>query len=169
MTENSLSLYEINIAYTNLKALLLDDTEGDLDLETSLATIEDNQIQKVTNIGMIIVEMASHAAALKAHKAKINNRQKIFENGIERLKEYVKNSMIQFEQKTIEGDFVTVSRRKNPLKVEVVNADLIPERYIVTKEVKSIDKIKIREDFEATGFDVVGTQIVQNESILIKS
>jgi len=165
---SEISLYEINVAYRNLQALLLDDTASDIDLTNAIATVEDTQVQKIVNISKVINEMTAYAAVLKRHKVKINERQKKFEDGIDRLKQYIKESMIEFEQDKIENEFVTVSRQLNPPKVEVVNADLVPENYILTKEIKSIDKAKIQADYKATGMNVMGTNVIQEERIVIK-
>jgi hypothetical protein len=62
---------------------------------------------------------------------------------------------------------ITIKLQNNPPSLVIDDPELLPDIYIITKEVKSFDKMAIKKDIEA-GFEVEGARIVKNKRLVIK-
>jgi hypothetical protein len=60
-----------------------------------------------------------------------------------------------------------IKTRNNPPAVEIYDETQIPDLYIVTKEVKSIDKKAISRDIK-DDFEVPGAKLIRRKTLIIK-
>ena len=75
--------------------------------------------------------------------------------------------MEELHQDKVETTLATISRRKNPISIEIVNEALVPLDYLNTTTV--VDKKKILEDYKKTGEETAGIKIIDDKySIMIK-
>jgi len=163
----SLKLYEIPEAYRNLLELLETDPEND-DFKTALENIENNTVARLSSLASVIDETESEMTIIKDKisdlKAKLDTRK----NAVEKIKKYILTFMQETGQSKISNGILTVSIRKNPAKVDVINEEAIPEKYLSTKIVLTVDKRKILDDWKNNGIEIEGTRIIQDERVCIK-
>ena len=76
------------------------------------------------------------------------------------------NMKLKGTKKVDVGTF-TITMRKNPLKVEVVEITDIPERFIKAKTEFTVDKKGILAAVK-DGEEIDGIKIIQSESIMIR-
>lgn len=161
-----MKLYEIAESYRNLPELIGQVTEEELN--EIMKNLDNNIIAKVSNIASLIDEMSVNCKALKEHEKRTSDKRKSLENKIDYLKRYILDNMIAMGKDKIESPILKVTIQKNPSKVEIINELEIPEKYWKEKITKSIDKKQIKDDYDATGMEVAGTQIIQTKRVVIK-
>lgn len=152
------NLYEIN-----------DDILSCVDMETGEVIDEDKlqQLQmkfdeKVEGIACWIKNLLSDAAAIKAEKDNLAEREKACKNKAESLKRYLQSALGGEKFKTAK---VSISYRKSE-SVEIADGAKIPDEYLkyLEPEVKKTDlkkAIKSDETFE-------GVSLVEKQNIQIK-
>ena len=160
-------LYDIAERYRALEALLEDDFIDNSMLMDALSQVEDEFIDKVKNITHLLKDSEYHCNYLKLEEERINKKRKILEKKIENLKMYIDANMKLKGTKKVDVGTFTITVRKNPLKVEVVEITDIPSRFIKTKTEFTVDKKAILESIKS-GEEVDGVKLVQTESLLIR-
>ena len=160
-------LYDIAERYRALEALLDDEFIDNSMLIDALSQVEDEFIDKVKNITHLLKDSEYHCNYLKLEEERINKKRKILEKKIENLKMYIDANMKLKGTKKVDVGTFTITVRKNPLKVEVVEITDIPSRFIKTKTEFTVDKKAILESIKS-GEEVDGVKLVQTESLLIR-
>lgn len=161
-----MKLYELTKAYRDLPDLI--GQISDEDLKEIMKNLDNNLIAKVSNIASLIDEISLNCKALKEHEIKTKDKRTNFENKISYLKNYIKENMISMGKDIIQSPVLTIKLQVNPPKVEIIDETKIPEKYWKTKITKIIDKVQIKADYKATGLGVIGTNIIQEQRIVIK-
>lgn len=105
--------------------------------------------------------------SIKKEEERLKNIRKEIENKTKRFKSYVKENMDKLELTKIDTELGTLSIRKNPISVEIVNEELIPNEYKKVKQEIVIDKKAIADNFKANGELVEGVNIVSNKTSLV--
>ena len=62
---------------------------------------------------------------------------------------------------------IVISTKKNPPKLEITDAELLPDIYRITTQVVTLDNAAIKKDL-LDGFEVEGAKITQGRSLVIK-
>ncbi len=160
------ALFVIANQYLELAAKLAD---GDFDAQTIADTIEasgltDDFAVKAQNLEFVARGAEAHFStidaeiarltALKAHRAKVAAG----------LRSYLLDSMHRTGIEKIECPLFSISIRKNPPSVEILDQLSLPAQYMVTPEPKppvaAPDKAAIKKAIVA-GEDVPGARLVQ--------
>lgn len=163
---NSLNLYQITNAFPILMENEEITPEEKQQIEQELTVLlqqkSQNTIGYVRNIELTI-------EAMKNEEKRISEQRKTLEKQIERFKEYVKNCMEQNGFTKIETGLGTLSIAQNPISVEVINENEVPEEFKNEKITISVDKTAIKNHFKETGEIPEGVKInTQNTSLRIK-
>ena len=153
-----MKLYEIDQAILNC-----------IDLETG-EIIDTEQLDKLTmereakleNVACWIKELKAEAEALKAEKQRLAERQKVAENKMESLKNYLAYALDGQAFKTVRA---SVTFKKSQA-VEIVDIYKLDENYLRYKEPEA-DKTAIKEALKQ-GKTVAGATLVENTSVIIK-
>ena len=160
-------LYEIAERYRALEALLEDEYVDNSMLMDALSEVDDEFNDKVKNITHLLKDSEYHCNYLKLEEERLNKKRKSLEKKIENLKMYIDANMKLRGTKKVDVGTFTITVRKNPLKVEVVEITDIPSRFIKTKTEFTVDKKAILESIKS-GEEVDGVKLVQTESLLIR-
>ena len=137
----------------------------DFDIFTEMEQIEALQPIKVVNTSLMLKEIEVALNEIKKQKQELDLAKKNLNLAYSRLTSYILDSMVTNGQKKIKSPYVTVSRKKNPPKVLVLDRDAVPDSFLITTTKVEVDKKKIKETFKQTGLNVEGTEIVHTESI----
>ena len=160
-------LYDIAERYRALEALLEDEYVDNSMLMDALSEVDDEFNDKVKNITHLLKDSEYHCNYLKLEEERLNKKRKSLEKKIENLKMYIDANMKLRGTKKVDVGTFTITVRKNPLKVEVVEITDIPSRFIKTKTEFTVDKKAILESIKS-GEEVDGVKLVQTESLLIR-
>ena len=124
-------------------------------------------VEKNEGLIQVIKNKEAVVNTLKAEEDRLKKRRQSQEKSITKLKEYMLSIMEELHQDKVETTLATISRRKNPISIEIVNEALVPLDYLNTTTV--VDKKKILEDYKKTGEETAGIKIIDDKySIMIK-
>lgn len=162
----SLSLYQITNAFPMLIEQEEMSEEDKKKVEKELIELlqqkSQNLIGYTRNIELTI-------EAMKNEEKRISEQRKTLENRLTKFKEYVKECMEQGGFTKLETPLGILSIAKNPVSVEIINEDEIPNEYKTQIITTKIDKTKIKDNFKKTGEIPAGVNInTQNTSLRIK-
>lgn len=152
------SLYEINEEILNC----VDTETGEIIDPEKLSQLQMDFDDKVEGIALWIKDLLSDAAAIKAEKDKLNERQKVCENKAKSLKEYLSGYLAG---EKFETPRVAISYRKSE-SVNVSDIGKIPDEYLKRKDPEP-DKTAIKAAIKS-GQIIDGAEIVVNQNIQIK-
>ena len=158
-------LYELTQNYNNLLELVDNPDVPTEMLEESLNSIDDEIDTKAENIAKVIKSIESDIAGLKGEEKRLADRRKSLEGRIDNLKEYVEGSMRAVGKEKIRGKVFTLGIQRNAPSVDVIDEDVIPEQYFVTK--KELSKKDVLVALKK-GEEVPGAAIKQTESLRIR-
>ena len=103
---------------------------------------------------------------MKTEEKRIAENRKSLEVKMEKFKEYVKECMEKMEDTKIETTLGTLSVAKNPISVEILDEDKIPNKYKTQVITTKVDKKAIADDFKATGELIEGVNIITTKTSL---
>jgi len=158
-------LYELTQNYNNLLELVDNPDVPTEMLEESLNSIDDEIDTKAENIAKVIKSIESDIAGLKGEEKRLADRRKSLEGRIDNLKEYVEGSMRAVGKEKIRGKVFTLGIQKNAPSVDIIDKDVIPEQYFITK--KELSKKDILVALKK-GEEVPGAAVKQTESLRIR-
>ena len=106
---------------------------------------------------------------MKTEEKRISEQRKALENKLTRFKEYVKECMEKGGFTKIETALGSLSIVKNPMSVEIINENEVPNEFKTEVVTTKIDKTAIKNHFKETGEIPEGIKInTQNTSLRIK-
>lgn len=166
------SLFDIDEQILKLIALdeseVIDSETGEvlIDVFEELDKLSMQRNDKILNIARYIDSLKRESELLKEKAEQLKDRAKSKENKLERLKTYVKESMVKFDTKKIEDETVTV--RINSAKVAtVLDESKIPEEYLNTVVKVSPDKRKILADLKL-GKVIPGVELGESKTVTVR-
>lgn len=160
---NNLSLYEITNSFPIImeQENLTDELKEEMIKELTLLLQ-----QKSQNIIGYIRNNELTVEAMKNEEKRISEQRKALENKITRFKGYVKDCMEKNNITKIETNLGNLSIAKNPISVEIINEDEIPEEFKTEVVTTKIDKKAITDNFKETGEIPNGVKINTDNTYL---
>ena len=159
------SLYDIANEFEQALENLLD--HEDSNLIDNIEKIEGEFKFKSTNVAKYIRNLEHLVSGIKEIENSQKERRNSLEKKIDRLKDYLKDNLEKTNTEKIESEDIVISIYKNPIKLNILNEDLIPEKYFLFKENKVVNKEKIKEQLK-NGIEVPGCELIQEKRVNIK-
>ena len=159
-------LYELTEMYQNISNLIEENADNET-LEKALDEITDNIQTKAENMAKLIKSIEGNINVLKEEEKRLQTKRRALENKISSIKEYLEEQLKAMDLKKVQGNLFTVSIQKNPQSVNILNEDLIPEKFKITKTTTSIDRRELLAALKE-GQEVEGAEIKQTESLRIR-
>ena len=157
------SLYELTSTAYSLQVLL---ENGDIDEETFNDTLEAmGGDEKIENVCKVIRNLEADAAAFKAEKDRLAERQKTAENGVKRLKQSLLDYLVAADIKKHSAGLFSVSVGTSK-SVNITNEDALPDRYFVPQPPK-VDKTMLSNDLKSA-IHIEGAELVENPYLRIR-
>lgn len=160
------TLYDLKEEYL---CLLNELQEEGIDNETALSLINQTKGEikdKAKNIGYVIKNLGSDAEAIDAEIKRLQDKKKAVQNKEARLKDLLLYVMTELNIKGFKDPVLSISRRVNSQpSIYVIDESLIPEKYLVTKVEKRIDKKAIAQDYDNSPIE--GVTVIKGEHIRI--
>ena len=152
-----MKLYEIDQAIMGL----VDETGEIIDIE-AFDSLQMERDAKIEGIALYIKDLKAEAEALKAEKMAFAERQKVAENKVESLKNYLAYAL---KGQAFKSTKAVVSFRKTQ-QVDIPDIHKLDENFLRYKEPEA-DKTAIKEAIKA-GQIVKGATLIENTSVIIK-
>jgi cell division protein FtsB len=159
-----MNLYELKESYLKVLELIEAGEEG---LEDTLESINDTIEAKADGYAKVIRNLEGNITALKAEIDRMTDRKKSIENNIERLKENLKNAMIETGKEKIKTDLFNIKVADNPYAVNVIDETLIPEEYFKVEITRKLDKVTLKDDMK-NGQIIKGAELTRGKGLRIK-
>lgn len=153
-----MTLYEINQAILDC----IDQESGEIIDADMLNALEMEKHDKIENVACWIKELKAEAEALKAEKMAFAERQRVAENKMESLKNWLAYAL---NGQAFKATRASVSFRTTD-KVEIADIYKLDENFLRYKEPEA-DKTAIKEAIKA-GQTVAGAELVKSTSVIIK-
>lgn len=165
-----MNLYTISRGLTEAESLLEEAQEQGLsqeELDRLFATLNALSLEKnekLGQLGRLILNLESDAAAVKAEEMRLAEKRKRIEARVEILKSWL-GRFVGYGQKWSDG-VLSYSWRKSKA-VEVVDESALPADYMTKKVTFTPDKKAIKEAIEK-GQEVAGARVVERDNLQIK-
>ena len=157
-----MNLYELARSYAELQ-------EMDVDEQTFLDTLESIQdvaASKVENCSKWMRSLKSEITAFKEEENRLKKIRMAKENKLKWLNKYVKDFLENSGVTQFKIGIFTLSIQKNPPSLEIYDASLIPDKYLI-EQLPTIDKQAIKELLK-NGIEVPGAELKQTEGLRIR-
>lgn len=156
------SLYQLTTDFSNLM-------ECDDDISSALADIVAGQIEhKAENVCKFLTVLETTAEQFKSEEKRISAARKALENKAERVKEYIKESMLNADIEKLSAGTFKLSVSLSPGSVAIDDLASIPARFLtVIPEQYQPDKAAIKAAIKA-GEDVPGCHIEAGYTLRIR-
>lgn len=164
-----MNLYEIDKHYQEVleNGFSFDEETGEVLFDTeSLDTLQGEYNEKIDNIVCFIKDLEALNLAIKNEKKALDERIKMNDNKIERLKGYIVGSLNQRQLKKFETSKNKLSFRKSE-SVNVLDESLIDKKFMKEKITYSVDKTSIKKALK-NGEVVDGATLEVKENLQIK-
>lgn len=146
--------------------------EMDLDDQTFADTLEslsgDLEV-KATNVAMFVRNLEASADSIKQAEKQMADRRKALEAKADRIRSYLLENMLRTGISKIDTPYFSLSVRKNPPAVEVINLDAIPDEYLDIPPLPQpvLNKNRLKDDLK-NGVIVEGARLTAGHSLQIK-
>jgi len=160
---SDISLYAISKSFNEL---ILTDEVTEEEKEQALSTLKDMIENKSVEVIGLEKNMEYAIEAMEEEEARIKKNRRLLENKLERYKDYIQSCMNILETTKIETPRGTISLVTNPISVEIVDENKIPNKYKKQVIETKIDKAAISRDFKNTGELTEGVRIINDKKSL---
>lgn len=155
------TLYELASSIKRLEEVVEDEKE----LATYLDGVEMQLVEKANNIIRYRQSLIAGAEAIDTEIKRLSDLKKSVSNKAKNIENYISYAMKKHNIEKIDADIAKISFRKSET-LEVENEALIPEEFILTKEIKQVDKMAIKKAIkDGRKVDGVLIQVHQNLNI----
>jgi hypothetical protein len=162
------NLRELMDDYAMLAELLNDDTLTE-DRATELLDMLDDAkgtlAVKVDNTIRVLENLQAGIDAFKVEEKRLAARRKTMENNRERIRNWIRESMVTYDVNKLKTEFHTVRIDPGKPKVIVLDDAHVPDEY---RRVKiDVDKTKVMSTYKEDGEIVAGCDIITSEPRLV--
>lgn len=172
--ERSLTLYEVETEL--MEALeMSDDSDPTFPqpLDTVIALYLEGAIEKRDRVAGFLKHLETQAEFAAAEIKRLQDRKRKFENAQKRLKDNIAHVMALTGQKKLEGKTSTLSLRKNPPRVVIVDEELVPAEFKTRTETWTVDKKRLKAHLEGLdevrrGYTWAWAYLEQGESVVVR-
>lgn len=160
------TLYNISNEHKALMAQI-EAAEGEIteDIAASLEIVEEQLQEKAVGYAYIIKHYDDTADIIDKEIKRLQALKKKADNNADRLKQRIKEAMIQFGVSKVETETITLSFRKS-VAVEINNENEVPSAYMKFAA-PTPDKTAIKKALES-GEIVTGARLQENQNLQIK-
>ena len=163
------TLYELT---STLRHLLDLAQSGEVEQEVIDATIEsmdltDDIERKIEGYAIVMDELKASNERIRNEEKRLAQRRQVQQNNYDRMRETLLDRMKLLELERVKTDKYTVSIRKNPVKVVVQDDSNIPKEFF-DEQLPKLNRKKLKEHLEATGEELEGVILTQDDSLQIR-
>lgn len=140
-----MKLYELTADVMQLQDMLENEVDDEQMLLDTLEGVQWEYEFKLEQYAKVIRNLEADAEALKNEANKLTNKRRVIENNIDRLKQYMFESMKATNTPKVKGNILTVAIQKNGGKLPVivdVDTSELPDDLVKITEAPDLDAIR---------------------------
>lgn len=154
------TLYELTGKFNQVAEMLTEDEFNPAVIDT-LESLDLAIEDKADGYARLIKNQEADSKGIAEEIKRLQARKQAIDNSIKNMKLSLQNAMIEIGKTKFKTDLFSFNIQKNPVKVEIVNEELIPDQF---KKIKiEFDKTAIKK-----AENVPGAELVQSESLRIR-
>lgn len=157
-----MTLFEIDDAILNFE-FEVDEETGEILNAQDLDDLKMAREDKIEGVGLWIKNLEAEAAAVKAEKDNMADRQRRLEKKAESLKGYLAYAL---QGEKFSTPKIALSWRRSE-SVVITDEHLLPENCLNVTIVKKPDKKVIKDALKA-GKDIMGAELIEKQNLQIK-
>lgn len=154
-----MTLYELTGEMIDLLNMIEDgDVDEDILLDT-MESVEGDINAKMEGYAKVIKNVEASAAAVKAEADRLNERRKVLENNVKRMKKAMLQTMKALNLKKAGGDIFTISVQKNGGKAPLIinwPAEDLPNEFRKVKVEPDTNALRKYAEAGGTEYAVLG-------------
>lgn len=161
-----MQLYNLTANYQQISDYI--DNADELDEQLLIDTwesIDEAFEDKVISTAFVIKNNDADIDVINNEIKRLQKLKKTKNNANDRLKNYIKDNMLQLDKTKIKGDLFSISIRNNAESVEILNEKELPEDAF--KVTRTPDKTAIKEALKK-GHEVTGATLKRSQSLQIR-
>lgn len=166
-----MKLYEISNQYNNIAELLSNpDFADNQDIVAALENIQDEFNKKAENVVYAIKNTESEIEAIDGEIKRLQAMKKQRQNGIERIKDYLKLNMLATGTDNIKCPFFKISYRQQPQSAVELDEKLFLDNNLdeTLLNIKIVpNKTEIKNRLKA-GEEIIGARLVDSQVLTIR-
>lgn len=156
------TLYELTDQYKMLQNFIEENNaEG---FELALSQIQGEIAEKLEGYAMVLKNIESDIAGIKAEEKRLADRRKSMESNLTRIKENMADTLLTVDGNRVKTEKFTFSFRKST-SVKVEDESVIPPQFI--KVEKTISRAELAKALKA-GKHIEGAKLIENQSLQIR-
>lgn len=155
------TLYELTGQFNHVAEMLTDEhIEQEVIIHT-LESIDAAIEEKADNYAKLIKNQESDSKGIAEEIKRLQARKQAKDNNVKNMKLSLQNAMNEIGKTKFKTELFSFNIQNNPVKVDIVDEDLIPDKF---------KKIKIEYDKTAIkkAENVPGVELIQSESLRIR-
>jgi predicted transcriptional regulator len=168
MNDSNKPLYALASEFVGVREKLLNSDFDDETIADTLEALAYPLEKKAENIAAVTKDLDAWKVAIDEAIGELSDRKKRIEKKQESIREYLKNNMESCGITRIESPLFTISIKKCPPSVTIVDEESIPEAFFRMPEVKPAPNKDAIKKALLAGETVAGTVLVQNKRLEIK-
>ena len=137
-------------------------------LEQEIAAFEEAEILKCDGITRFLSHCESQQEFAAAEIKRLQSRKQLWAARQERLEAHIARVMECAGKSKLEGKVSTLTLKRCPPSVEVVDQTSVPDSYIRVKVEESVDKAQAKKDLLA-GIEIEGLRLVTDKRTVVRS
>lgn len=164
-----MKLFEIANEYQSILSETFDMDTGEIN-ELALSKLDELKSdikEKGIAVASYIKNIDAERKAIEDAKKAMAEREARLNNRVNYLTTYLQSNMERCGINEISCPYFVVKLKKCPLSVDVIDENVIPDDYKKSKQVISVDKIKLKEEILA-GVVIPGAALKQNVRLEIR-
>lgn len=164
-----MNLYEISNEYQALLDDRYDPDTGEF-LQPALGRIDEiaEQLEdKAIAVASYIKNLEAEREAIEKAKKNMAERESRLDKRADYLSQYLQSNMERCGITEIKSPMFVIKLKKCPVSTDILDENMIPNDYKKSKEIVTIDKLKLKEEMLA-GVIVPGAALKQNNRLEIR-
>ena len=157
-----MTLYELTGNYLAIMEMLENEEITSEDVKDTLEAIEEGIEAKAENIGFVIKNLEAETSMLETEIKRLAERKTRAEKSTESLKNYMSDSLLKLDYKTLKTNHFTYGFRKSTA-VEIDNLELLPKEFVKEKITIAPDKAALKVALKDN--EVPGARLVEEQSL----
>lgn len=155
------SLYELTGQFNHVAEMLTDEQIEQEVIIHTLESIDAAIEEKADNYAKLIKNQESDSKGIAEEIKRLQARKQAIDNNVKNMKLSLQNAMNEIGKTKFKTELFSFNIQNNPVRVDIVDEDLIPDEF---------KKIKIEYDKTAIkkADNVPGVELVQSESLRIR-
>ena len=163
------NLYEISNEYQALLEQTYDPETGEIlpQMLDKLDELAMNMEDKAIAVASYIKNLDAEREAIEKAKKNMAERESRLDKRADYLTQYLQSNMERCGITEIKSPMFVIKLKKCPISTDILDENMIPNDYKKSKEIVTIDKLKLKEEMLA-GVIVSGAVLKQNNRLEIR-